>query len=213
MPYSTENDTVKTIKLWTPENNIEVITNRPFNPLPADKVVMDMRDAYTEWIESLSNEEKKAFLKYTLNSIDKSPNRLFERINSYLRGELLNDSTAKKYADILVPALQRAILTEDIICYRNTDKNFYPALKEGDIFRSRQLISTSVTAKGALDKGFKTIILAHKGTQGAYIENVSKFPKQREFLINKDVIYSVLYHKDNKMIWEVVANGSSKKDR
>ncbi|MBO6299395.1 MAG: hypothetical protein J6N53_11190 [Lachnospiraceae bacterium] len=87
------------------------------------------------------------------------------------------------------------------------------ALKEGDIFRSRQLISASVTAKGALDKGFKTIIIAHKGTQGAYIENVSKFPKQREFLINKDVIYSVLYHKDNKMIWEVVANGSSKKDR
>ena len=114
MPYSTENDTVNKIKLWTPENNIEVITNRPFNPIPADKVVMDMRDAYTEWIESLSDEEKKAFLKYTLNSIDKSPNRLFERINSYLRGELLNDSTAKKYADILVPALQRAILTESI---------------------------------------------------------------------------------------------------
>ena len=47
-------------------------------------------------------------------------------------------------------------------------------------------------------------IIAPKGTRGAYIEGISRVPKQREFLIDKDCDYKVLSRKGKEIILQVV---------
>lgn len=52
-----------------------------------------------------------------------------------------------------------------------------------------ETISTSVVKGAALSKKYEIIIYAPKGSRGAYIEKISKYPKQRELLLDKDVIF------------------------
>ena len=61
-----------------------------------------------------------------------------------------------------------------------------------DLITEGQFISTSVSQRAALDKPYKIIIYVPKGSRGAYIEKVSKYPKQRELLLDKNTIFRVI---------------------
>lgn len=175
-----------------------------FHALSQKQVVSVLRQDEEEWIQKLTDEEKRAIRKYTYNSGDKKPNRFFERLNAMLRGNIAEDKRLREYADVISGALKKNKLKHDIICYRNLDINPYEKFSVGDVFIEDQFISTSVSSGAALDKEFKMIIFVPKWTRGAYIERISKYPNQREFLIDKDCKLRVISKLENSIVLEVI---------
>lgn len=163
--------------------------------LSEKEVVSVLRRDYSDWIHSLSEFERIAFRKYSYNSYDKKPNRFFERLNAMLRGSY-NRSDKKKleaYATAMSQAIKRFSLPHDIRCFRGTDIDPTIGMTIGTEFYLDQFVSTSVVASKILpNKTYTLVIYAPKGTKGAYIEEVSLFPKQREFLLNNDCRYKLI---------------------
>lgn len=175
-----------------------------FKAVPQEKVVDVMRKDSEVWIETLTDEEKKAIHKYTYNSGDKKPNRFFERLNAMLRGDISGDDKLQKYADTISTALKRNSLSEDVICYRSVDLNPIGNRPAGSIIKLKQFISTSVVESRAFNNKVKMIIYAKKGTKAAYIELLSKYPSQRELLLDKDCAYRVISNKKDIIELEVL---------
>ncbi len=175
-----------------------------FNALSQSSVVNVLRSEATKWIDTLNSEEIRAIRKYTKNSGDEKDNKFYLRLNAMLRGEIDKSSTLDYYAQVISSALKKNSLSNDIVCYRSMTTNPFKSFKVGDIFLPKQFLSTSVSSKGALNGECKMIIYAREGTKGAYIEQLSKFPKQREFLIDKDCAYRILSISDNKIELEVI---------
>lgn len=207
--YATKRDQWKHARFRTgePDSRKHVEQKRPlanFRAVPQEKVVNLLRDESQEWIDNLSGKEKHAIEKYTFNSGDKKPNRFFERLNAMLRGDLPEDKKLREYADTISGALKRNKLKHDIIAYRNLDIDLYSVFEVGDIITENQFISTSVVKGAALSKKYEIIIYAPKGSRGAYIEKISKYPKQRELLLDKDVIFRVISKQQNLIELKVI---------
>lgn len=83
---------------------------------------------------------------------------------------------------------------------------FFASFNDGDVFSIAQFLSTSVTQNGALNKGVAYKIHVPVGADGAYIEKLSPFPKQREFLLDKGQKYRLISRKNNVIELEVVIN-------
>ena len=175
-----------------------------FEPLPADTVVPVLREDSNEWINRLSPEEVRAIKKYTKNSGDPKDDKFYARLNSMIRGDIPEDDTLKYYSDVISGAIAKFELKHDIICYRSVNYNPVEGMKVGDIYEPKQFISTAVVASRALKGDYDIIIIAKKGSTGAYIELLSKYPKQREFLFDRNLKYKVLKISDNEMTLEVV---------
>lgn len=175
-----------------------------FRALPKEKVVDVLREDSKEWIENLSEDEKYAIQKYTYNSGDKKPNRFFERLNAMLRGDLPEDKKLRIYADIISGALNKSRIKRDVIAYRNLDVDLYSGFEVNDLVIEEQFISTSVSKRAALEKPYKVVIYIPKGSRGAYIEDISKYPKQRELLLDKGTIFRVISKKENVIELQVI---------
>lgn len=175
-----------------------------FSPLQSGEVVPILRKESQEWIDSLNDEEIRSVKKYTKNNGDTRENKFYSRLNSMLRGDIPSDSTLEYYSEQISNAIKKNNLEHDIVCYRSLSSNFYSQYKAGDVIVERQFISTSVAQKGALKGNFHMVINAPKGADGAYIEPLSKYPKQREFLFNKDCKYKVISNNDNLIELEVI---------
>lgn len=175
-----------------------------FEPLSADTVVPVLREDSKEWINSLSPEEIRAIKKYTKNSGDPKDDKFYARLNSMIRGDIPEDDTLKYYSDVISGAIAKFELKHDIICYRSVKHNPVEGMKVGDIYEPKQFISTAVVASRALKGDYDIIIIAKKGSTGAYIELLSKYPKQREYLFDRNLKYKVLKISDNEMTLEVV---------
>jgi len=175
-----------------------------FRALPKEKVVDVLREDSKEWIENLSEDEKYAIQKYTYNSGDKKPNRFFERLNAMLRGDLPEDKKLRIYADIISGALNKSRIKRDVIAYRNLDVDLYSGFEVNDLVIEEQFISTSVSKRAALEKPYKVVIYIPKGSRGAYIEDISKYPKQRELLLDKGTIFRVISKKENVIQLQVI---------
>ena len=163
-----------------------------FEPLPADTVVPVLREDSNEWIDRLSSEEVRAIKKYTKNSGDPKDDKFYARLNSMLRGDIPEDDTLKYYSDVISGAIAKFELKHDIICYRSVKHNPVEGMKVGDIYEPKQFVSSAVTKSGAISGNYNLIIFAKKGSKGAYIELLSKYPNQREFLFDKNLKYSIL---------------------
>ncbi len=175
-----------------------------FQAVPQEKVVNVLRKESEKWINGLTDGEKRAIRKYTYNSGDKKPNRFFERLNAMLRGDIAEDKKLREYADIITGALQKNRLNHDVVCYRSMDFDPYEKYKIGEIFTDSQFISTSIIEKAALNKDFKLVFFVPKSSRSGYIEPLSKFPIQRELLLDKDCKLRVLSRQKNKVILEVI---------
>lgn len=179
-----------------------------FNPVSPSLVVPTLRRESAAWISSLTSEEVWAIQKYTKNDGDSRENRFFARLNAMLRGELPEDATLRYYADQISGALRKNFLQSDILCYRGIDFDAYVGFDAGTIFQEPQFTSTSVTAGGVLkNKPFSIIVQCPAGSPGAYIELLSKYPSQREFLIDANVWYRVVEKKERSIVLEVLRNG------
>lgn len=183
-----------------------IISSRRFDPIPQNQVVNILRWESDDWINQLTDEEFRAVRKYTKNSGDTSRPFFYERLNAMLRGAILEDSRLRYYADTISSALKKNTLKHDILCYRRDSTDIFAGLSEGDEFIIRSFFSTSATQKGALNKGILCKIHIPQGAVGAYIEKLSSFPNQREFLLDKGQKYRVLSRKDNLIELEVVIN-------
>ena len=175
-----------------------------FRAVPQEKVVDVLRKESEKWINGLTEKEKRAIRKYTYNSGDKKPNRFFERLNAMLRGERLKDKRLAEYADVISGALQRNKLEHDVVCYRRMEFNPYEKYMVGEIIVEKQFISTSIVQSAALDKDFSMVFLVPKESKAAYIENISKYPKQREMLLDKGCKLRVLSKQEDSIILEVI---------
>lgn len=163
-----------------------------FEPVSADTVVPVLREDSNEWINRLSPEEVRAIKKYTKNSGDPKDDKFYARLNSMLRGDIPEDDTLKYYSDVISGAISKFELKHDIICYRSVKHNPVEGMKVGDIYDPKQFVSSAVTKSGAISGNYNLIIFAKKGSKGAYIELLSKYPNQREFLFDKNLKYSIL---------------------
>lgn len=175
-----------------------------FQAVPQEKVVDVLRRESENWIDSLTEEEKRAIRKYTYNSGDKKPNRFFERLNAMLRGERPKEKRLTEYADTISNALKKNKLKQDIIAYRGVDIDPTAGAEIGDIVAPGQFFSTSVIDTRSFGAGYKIVVYAKKGSNAAYVETLSHFPKQRELLIDKDCFYRVLSRKGNTIELEVL---------
>ncbi len=177
---------------------------RTFNAVPKENVVEAMRKDSLKWINSLSKEEIRCIQKYTLNEGDEKL-KFYERLNAMLRGEMAEDKKNRYYADTISGALKRSTLGENIICYRGLDINPINGVKVGQYVNLYQFTSTSVKSSAAFKKQTRIVIYAKKGSRGvAYVEKISKKPKQREVLFDKDCVYRVLSNKDDIIELEVL---------
>lgn len=175
-----------------------------FQAVPQEKVVNVLRKESEKWINGLTDGEKRAIRKYTYNSGDKKPNRFFERLNAMLRGDAAGDKRLKEYADTISNALKKNKLKQDIIAYRGVDIDPTAGAEIGDIVAPGQFFSTSVIDARSFGAGYKIVVYAKKGSNAAYVEALSHFPKQRELLIDKDCFYRVLSRKGNIIELEVL---------
>lgn len=181
-----------------------IIKSRGFTPLSDSRVVPILRKESQQWIASLNSEEIRAIKKYTKNSGDPADDKFYARLNAMLRGEIPEDATLRYYSDLISGALRKNQLKHDIVCYRNMDINPYSELPVGSVFSAKQFYSASVTKNGTLQGKMQMIIYVRTGAKGAYIESLSKYPKQREFLLNKDCVYKILSNNGSAIEVEVI---------
>lgn len=175
-----------------------------FRAIPQNQVIDVLRKESDEWIQSLTDKEKRAIRKYTYNSGDKKPNRFFERLNAMLRGDIPEDKKLRNYADNISEALKKNKLKHDIIVYRGMDIDPVAGLQKDDLVKPGQFYSTSVIESRSFGSEYKVVIYVKSGSAAAYIEALSYFKKQRELLLDKDCIYRVLSKKGSIIELEVI---------
>ena len=221
MEYDTGSGKVQNVhnKSWRNETAIEKRKNdaviveeelkaakfkRTFDAVSQEQVVNVMRKDSQEWIGLLTDEEKRCIQKYTLNECEEKY-KFYQRLNAMLREELTENENLRYYANVISGALKKHTLGQNIICYRGLDINPIAGVKVGEYVSLYQFTSTSIKTSSAFKKQTRIIIYAKKGSSGvAYIEEISKMPKQREVLFDKDCIYRVLSNKDNIVELEVL---------
>lgn len=92
-------------------------------------------------------------------------------------------------------------LEDDIIVYR---KDYSVSSLNG---KTEKFLSTSVTTKGAFSGNPNVAIIVPKGTEGAYIELLSKMPKQREFLLGDEINLKEVLRERELTVFEVIKDG------
>ena len=173
-----------------------------YNPLPDNKVVNTLRRDAKKWIQTLSDDEVKAIRKYTYNGKDEDGLRLFEKINGFLDGRYkpFNDKEKEiilRNTTNINKGLLKNKLKHDIIVYR---KDYYPKLLEGS---NKKFLSTSVTKKGVIKGSPNVAIIVPKETRGSYVEPLSEYKKQREYLLNIDTDLEKLFDDNGNYIYIV----------
>ena len=189
-----EKDAIMSVEEWVQKNK----------PLSDSRVVPILRKESDSWLASLTQEEKRSITKYTKNIGETGEPKFFMRLNAMLRGDAPEDTTLRYYADTVSGAINKNTLLHSIVCYRSTPASFFGSSKVGDIYYPKQFMSSSVRYNGQLSGGFMTTILAPKGSNGAYVEELSHYKSQREFLFNKDCKYRILELTDTEAILEVI---------
>ncbi len=172
-----------------------------------ESVVNILRKEYDDWIESLTEKEKYAIEKYSWNSFDKNNGRVsfFKRLNSMLRGISTNEKEMlEKYADTISNAISKHPIRHSVVCFRGSDYDMTDGTEVGESFQSEQFISTSVIRSKKLKGRYEFIIHVPKGSNVAYIEKLSMYKKQRELLINKNTVFTVISRNGYLIELEVV---------
>ncbi|HAP5496894.1 TPA: NAD(+)--arginine ADP-ribosyltransferase [Enterococcus faecalis] len=153
----------------------------------------DLQDDSDKWVAGLKPEQVNAMKDYTSDA--------FAKMNKILRNEKYNPRE-KPYLVNIIQNLDDAIskfkLKHDIITYRGVSANEYDAILNGNVFK--EFKSTSINKKVAEDflnftsankDGSVVKFLIPKGTQGAYIGTNSSMKKESEFLLNRNLKYTV----------------------
>lgn len=150
-------------------------------------IVRWAKNSYKEWANYLSDEEMRIIRHYTDN-----PNYY----NDLLRGFENRKCTPSELAEIgkISEIISSAPLKEKVILFRGVDRNalgkyanYSPEELVGKVFLEKAFMSTSLLPETAAEfsYGVLLVINAPKGTKGAYIDKLSAFKGEYEFLLDK----------------------------
>ena len=153
------------------------------------------------WINRLSEPAKQLIQRYTYNQNDTTP-KFFERINSFIRNGYTGEKDYTEQVEIISNALKDSKLKNNYVCYRGSDYDPFNGAQVGERCKANQFLSTSLSNSGSFKGNYKITVLADRGTNAAYIEELSaeQFKNQREMLFDKDVEYEVLSRQENEII-------------
>ncbi|NBJ68900.1 MULTISPECIES: ADP-ribosyltransferase [Clostridia] len=191
------------------ENN-DIINNKVFTS------ILDIDEweekVSTSWLESLTIGEQSAINEYTGSS--------YKQINEYLRtGKIgqIDEKDLQESIQSISDGLRKFDLKEDIITYRGIPENIYDIpfeMLEGMELSEKAFVSTSlnrdVSFNGAFSGGIEMTFHVPAGSNGAFINAISKFDNEKEFLLDKGTRYTVKSAVKEggklKMIVEVLTN-------
>jgi hypothetical protein len=141
-------------------------------------------ETYSNWISALSSKDKSLLISYTKSS---------ENLNNILRG-IKKNPTPDEIAEIreITRILESApALEQDLIVFRGTAKrglgpvaNMPLRNMRGEIITEEGFMSTSIVPLDKFTLDVNLVIKVPKGsTKGAYVRDISAYPKEYEFVI------------------------------
>lgn len=202
-----------TYKEWSDN----LVTDKKGNTtFKSDKVIKKATSDVNEWKNSLSQPEIDALQNYSWKEYGDTSVANFEDINKYLRsGEVskVGEQVIKNSINYLDSAIDKFKLDKDLIVYRGVDT---PSLIEQAIgekkytrnldglnmylknktLENKAFTSTSLSQKEAAEfgLGYNTAVLrinVPKGTRGAYIDQVSRISREKEFLLGRNTKFNI----------------------
>ena len=170
----------------------------------------------TEWKNFLSTPEIDALQNYSFKEYGDTSVANYEDINNYLRFNQLGkvpEATIKNTINYIESALNKFELDKDIVVYRgidvptiieqvigekkySRDVNIINSYLKNTTFTDKGFVSTSISKKEAINFGMGSgravmRINIPSGTKGAYIDEVSKIKREKEFLLNRNVTFKI----------------------
>ncbi|WP_419791587.1 phage minor capsid protein [Staphylococcus chromogenes] len=157
-----------------------------------------------KWASCLNQDEMDAIIAYT--------DVAYKSINAYLNN---NNSTIsyedKKIIPLISQALSKFELFEPIRVYRGIgDAEYRDIIKNGKLYTFSSFKSTSVDVNvtdyfsGGKGQGKKLIVDVPIGTKGAYLDSISIYPDEREFLLDRNQKFRILSDDGNNLHVEVI---------
>ena len=174
-----------------------------FDALSEYRALSILRKESDAWIRGLSKEEKRALEKYSYNPGDKKP-KFYERLNAMQRGDLPRDPKLEYYSSEISRAINKNKINYNLMVYRSLDVDYYKDMNIGDVFKEKQFLSTSISESGALNKPVSYVFFVRKGARAAYIEKLSKYPNQKELLLDKNSLLRVIFRQNGVTYLEVI---------
>ena len=186
-----DKDTEDYIKSKDPLQNFHAVT--PTSAVPLARMQAE------KWVQGLSESQKQLIQTYTYNPNDSTP-KFYERINSFIRNGYQGDKDYTEQVEIISSALKESKLLNDYKCYRGSNHNPFAGMRPGESRKVDQFFSTTIAPSRSFEGEYSIVVCALKGTNAAYIEELSLYPSQREMLFDKDVEYEVLYQRDSTVV-------------
>ena len=181
-----------------------------YEPLETKNAENVLLNIAKRWIKRLTHEQIDAIKKYTKHTNEiANKGKFYERLNSYLqKGRSPNTKEEQRFqylAERISMAIKKFKTQEDIISYRVVNKDVYDDRKIGEVFSEPRFTSTSISPSVLKRGKYKYVFLIRKGfSKGAYIASLSRYPKQREFLVDKNVKMKIVCKQQNTTIIEVL---------
>lgn len=166
-----------------------------------------MRKWCNDWLQKITEEEERGVRIYTGGT--------YQSMNAYLRGIKTAEDVGErivKYVDWCASALEKASTPRDMIVRRGDNYNMLKDLGidfskgnleniKGSMVESKAFLSTSPDPRGGFDKDIEYVVKVPKGSQGMYVDSISQYEGEKEFLLNRGgrfVIEDVEYYSDNR---------------
>jgi len=138
-----------------------------------------------EWAEGLSQEERDIAKAYT-GSYGYAMNDCLRRNEGCSESRYESIATLKQ-------ALDRGEASEDMVVYRGADWGRLKELEPGDTFVDNGFASCSANATKATNFGETLMeIEVPEGTKGAWLQNISGFDEEVEFLMQRGARFAVV---------------------
>ena len=139
---------------------------------------------FSDWVKSLSKEEKEAFEYYTMTSGA-------QQINDYLRASEINkpniDEAFKKAIPLMENAINRATVPHDILVHRSVTYNWLGEEVKNELITLRENFNVDkLVGKEYIEKGFTSTSLK-KGTFGQAVSINLQVPEGMHAAAIEDV--------------------------
>ncbi|MED4069929.1 ADP-ribosyltransferase [Priestia endophytica] len=145
---------------------------------------------YDGWIDTLTEEERRAITRYT------GPDHIY--INHYLRGIIENPGDVPlQVIENVKKGLDKAEVPHDMQVYRGTSKKPLEYILEynqfgqiepesliGKSIRDNAFVSTAIVKELSFSKDVSWEINVPEGTHAAYVAKISRYPNEAELLLN-----------------------------
>lgn len=170
-----------------------------YDDTAADKYHLKNNFNQNLWDNDLTENQRKGIYTYTTNA--------YEDINYALRNNNLNGSKYKKEIENATEGLKKTLIAEDTLVFRGMGGadalsawTGIPQNQLSDKAVQNSLIGTRLTEKGFMStgvtknkawSGIKLEVYVPKGSQGMYVNPISRFKGEGEILIQRNSTFEI----------------------